>query len=86
MKMTIRLTALLLTALCASVSFAQTNLPSGGVVSGSLLTDNEVDLYTFSAQAGDSIQIRMSDAAVGLLFPDIELIDPSSNVIASNSG
>lgn len=66
-------------------SHAQTALQNGGVVSAALSTANEVDTYSFSAQAGDSVQIRVADTDAGLVFPVIELMDPSGTEIASAS-
>ncbi|MFK7888674.1 MAG: hypothetical protein AB8G16_17595 [Gammaproteobacteria bacterium] len=66
-------------------TLAQTNLPNGGSLSATLITENEVDLYSFSAQAGDSVQIRVADTDAGLLFMALELTDPSGTVIASGS-
>ncbi|MFK8014074.1 MAG: hypothetical protein AB8G17_01370 [Gammaproteobacteria bacterium] len=78
------LIALLLIA-GAWASNAQTALPNGGVVSAALSTADEVDTYSFFAQAGDSVQIRVADTDAGLVFPTIDLMDPSGTQIASAS-
>ena len=66
-------------------AFAQTALPNGGSLSSSFITQNEVDLYTFSALAGDSVQIRVADTDAGLVFPALEVAAPSGTVIATSA-
>jgi hypothetical protein len=54
----------------------------GQTVSGSIDSDAETDTYTFSANAGDSVLIRMSKSS-GSLDPQVRLYGPDGNEVAS---
>ena len=51
-------------------------LPSGGVVTGSI-DEGDLDSYTFTANAGDSIKLRVADPAGGAFDPNFDIYDPS---------
>jgi len=53
----------------------------GETICASIDSAGEVDTYTFSASAGDSVLIRMS-ASSGSLYPEIRLYGPDGNELA----
>ena len=77
-----------LTLSCTAI--AET-LDNGGVVSGAISTIGEVDVFTFSAVAGDSIALRVADTETtqfvnSAFFPRVELFDPNGLFVDSGQG
>ena len=58
-------------------------LPNGGVVSG-LIDLGDLDSYSFTAQAGETIFLRVADPEATSLFPNIELLDPSGEHVVGS--
>ncbi len=56
---------------------------SGIAVNGSITQDNKFDLYVFTAQAGDLINLSMN-ATSGTLDPTLYLVGPFGNLVAEN--
>lgn len=75
------LCALALPAAAQVDTTAPTPIAYGESVQGQLNADNFFALWTFDAQADDQIVIRM--AAADGLQPQIGLLDPSANLVAS---
>lgn len=67
---------------------AATELPNGGSISGEISTPGEVDTYSFTANAGDTVRLRVADTtrirSVNSFSPEIELFSPSGALLASN--
>ncbi len=66
-------------------------LPNGGTISEAISTSGEVDVHTFSANAGDSVLLRVADTestefVSAPFYPRIELYDPSGTFLASGQG
>ncbi|QDU69321.1 hypothetical protein [Engelhardtia mirabilis] len=61
------------------------SLVNGGSVAGSIAPLDDEDTWTFSASVGEGFQVRMTDVAVGSLFPRMRLFDPSGTLISTSS-
>ncbi|WP_240920018.1 hypothetical protein [Paraglaciecola sp. 20A4] len=61
------------------------DLVNGGSVSGAISVAGEQDSWTFSATAGELINIQVVDLAVGDLFPHITLYAPDGTRVTSAS-
>ena len=67
------------------------DLPNGGVISEEISVSGEIDEYTFTASAGDTVYLRIADTETtefinAPFFPRIDLIDPAGVVLTSGSG
>lgn len=65
-------------------------LPNGGLVSGEI-TLGDLDSYTFAANAGDSVYLRVADTETtefipSDFFPQVDLFDPSGALLLSGNG
>ncbi|MFO1476961.1 MAG: hypothetical protein U1F98_09965 [Verrucomicrobiota bacterium] len=58
----------------------------GETLEGSVAVAGEVDAWTFSAGVGDAIVVRVGDESTGVFTPKIQLLSPSSVLLASGSG
>ena len=62
----------------------------GPLINGSLIGDNidigDLDSYSFFANAGASIQIRVEDTSGGSLAPRVSLYRPDGSLVTSSSG
>ncbi len=58
-------------------------LNAGEPRNGSITQDNKFDVYTFSAQAGDVVNIAMNNTS-GTLDPTLYLLTASGNLVAQN--
>ena len=65
---------------------AQTALVNGGSISAAIGAAGEQDVYSFSAQPGESVQIRVADTSGGELQPAVVVRSPSGVLIASAVG
>lgn len=61
------------------------SLPNGGRVSGSLGL-GDLDSYTFTAQTGQGLQLRMADLSRGALYPRIYLYAPDGSYFTYDDG
>ena len=73
--------------LIAPIASAE-QLPNGGILPGEISMPGEIDEFSFTASAGETIYIRVADTEttefVDIAFdPFVALIGPSGNVIAS---
>jgi uncharacterized repeat protein (TIGR01451 family) len=81
------LAAQALAVLSSTVANAQGPIANGETRIGSILVTNETDSWTFSANAGDAIVVRVGEVNTALAFtPRIQLLDPSSAVLATATG
>ena len=62
------------------------SLVNGGMVSGAISSPGEKDTYTFTANAGEYIQLRVADINDTSLVPAIQLYAPDGTWISSGSG
>ena len=67
------------------------DLPNGGVISEEISVSGEIDEYTFIANAGDTVYLRIADTETtefinAPFLPRIDLIDPAGVVLTSGSG
>ena len=58
------------------------DLPNGGVISEEISVSGEIDEYTFTANAGDTVYLRIADTETtefinASFFPRIDLVDPA---------
>jgi hypothetical protein len=60
-------------------------LVSGGVRTQTL-TRGDLDSYTFAGNAGDSVQLRMTDTAAGALIPHISVFGPTGALVTTTWG
>ncbi len=60
-------------------------LSNGGTVSGTIDL-GDLDTFTFSAVAGESIQVRVAETAAGPLDPSITVYDPTGSSVGTNYG
>ena len=60
-------------------------LPNGGDLNGSL-TVGDLDSYSFAANAGENIIIRMGDVNGTSMFPWMRLFDPDGDLVDSQFG
>jgi hypothetical protein len=63
--------------LLPSPGFSQTPISYGGTLSGSIDAPDEVDIYSFTATAGDKVVVRMAVTS-GALDPEITLYKPDN--------
>ncbi len=61
-------------------------LINGGVVSEAISIPGKQDSYTFSANAGESVEIRVADINNSSLAPQLKLISPSGAVLFNTTG
>ncbi len=55
-------------------------------IQDSISIPNEIDTYSFTLAAGESVQIRMADVNNTDIFPYIRLINPNNDLITSSGG
>lgn len=67
------------------VLLSTSSIASGETKSGSILL-GEIDTFTFSASAGDSITVAMGETTDSLLDPQIDLYAPDGALVTSNWG
>ncbi|MBI9092777.1 MAG: hypothetical protein JEZ12_26475, partial [Desulfobacterium sp.] len=69
-------------------AFATTSLPNGGSVSGAIMTAGEVTPYSFTAEAGEHIEIQVAETSGSTYFqPLIELYGPGGgDAILTHTG
>jgi len=60
-------------------------LPNGGVLAGTI-TLGDLDSYTFAANAGDGLLVRIGDATSTPLAPEITLYGPAGNQLSYSWG
>lgn len=65
-------------------------LPNGGVVSG-FIDLGDIDSYTFTANAGDTVYLRVADTETtefinAEFFPSVRLLNPSGTLVTSAAG
>ena len=60
-------------------------LPNGGVVLGHI-DEGELDSYTFTANAGDGIMLRVTDLAGGAFVPAFNIYDSTGKFVNWTSG
>ncbi len=60
-------------------------LSPGGVVSGQIV-EGAIDSYTFSAQAGEGVQLRVTDVSAGPLLPGFIIYDPTGAAVGQAVG
>ena len=78
---------LALAVFCHGNARAQGNLTNGWTHTGSISPVGDSDTWTFTANAGDSIMIRVGEISqTGSFTPRIRLQNPSAVLIASASG
>ena len=61
-------------------------LINGGFITGTISSPGETDIHTFSAGAGQGVQIRVVDLAAGSLAPAMALHRPDGTLITNASG
>ena len=61
---------------------ATTTIQSGQTLEGEISFSGEIDYYTFSAIAGDTVEIRMTAPPPSVLWPKVELRDPAGALLA----
>jgi hypothetical protein len=78
---------LILTLLGVS-SYAQGDLTNGGVHSGEIAVEGEIDEWSFDASAGDSLVIRIGDLVDPSTYfsPSIRLVAPDGTEVGMASG
>lgn len=64
---------------------AQTQIPCGHVLTGSISVTGEEDRYTFSASNGDVVHLRQSSHS-NRFFIRIQLLSPNNQLLASSTG
>jgi hypothetical protein len=57
-------------------------LTSGGIAMG-IIDKGDLDSYTFTATAGEGVQLRMVDIAGGTFWPGFEVYDPSGTRVVN---
>ncbi len=62
---------------------AHTPISFGGTLAGSILTSAEADTFTFSANTGDKVLVRMGRSA-GNLWPGLRVYDPNGLKVCEN--
>ena len=67
------------------------DLPNGGVVAGEISVIGEIDEFTFTADAGDTVFIRVADTETtqfinSAFAPRIELVNPNGVLIVGSGG
>jgi Ca2+-binding RTX toxin-like protein len=67
------------------------NLPNGGVIASEISVIGEIDEFTFTANAGDTVYVRIADTETtefvdSAFYPRIDLIDPNGALVTSSSG
>jgi Bacterial pre-peptidase C-terminal domain len=62
------------------------DLINGGVISAAISAAGEQDFFTFVANAGESIQVRVADISGGAFLPLIYLYGPNGSYITYNQG
>ena len=82
---------LMLALIVIAPSALAMNLPNGGVVAGEISVSGEIDEFTFSADAGDTVFIRVADTestpTINSDFsPRVELVNPSGALVTSGGG
>src|ERR1051325_2566509 len=73
-------------ALSRGVALAQGAMINGDNNNGSISGSGEIDVWTFTASAGDSISLSVGVVGTPTLRPKIQLQNPSSVEIASDEG
>ena len=74
-----------------STSALAIDLPNGGMIEAEISVSGEIDEYTFTASAGDTVYLRIADTETtefvnSSFFPRVELIDPNGAFIAGSGG
>ena len=79
---------IVLTLIFSQTTLAQPLIPliNGGVISDAISVPGEIDSYTFTAAAGESVQIRVADTSGNDFFPRLDLYDPSGAFVAADNG
>lgn len=86
-KIYIRLAAFIISQMCLLFSTsAWANLPNGGSLAGEISFAGETDEYTFQANAGDTVYVRVADTETtefinSVFSPSLTLISPSDVVL-----
>ena len=62
------------------------SLVNGGVISGAISVPHDEDSYTFTANAGEGVQIRIADTSSNDFHPRITLYDPNGAYVTYGSG
>ena len=62
------------------------SLVNGGRISGAISVAGEQDTYTFSANAGEGVQIRVADTSGGSFAPRVSLYRPDGSLVTSGVG
>ncbi len=63
------------------IPLANAALVNGGFVSGSILTPGEEDAYTFTANVGENVLIRVADTSNNTFYSEVTLYGPTDNYI-----
>ena len=76
---------------CLSTSAFGVDLPNGGVFEAEISVSGEIDEYTFTANPGESVILRVADTETtefinSAFFPRIELFDPNGSFVAAGQG
>jgi len=85
-----RLLLLSLVLFFPSITLAM-SLSNGGVVAGEISVIGEIDEYTFSSSAGNTVYLRVADTETtqfinSAFLPQIDLIDPNGVLLTSSRG
>jgi hypothetical protein len=61
-------------------------LVNGGVTSGSIASSTSEDSYTFSANAGENVMLRVADISDNAFDPRVQLYDPDGALVGGDTG
>ncbi|NJN48007.1 MAG: peptidase, partial [Candidatus Competibacteraceae bacterium] len=86
MSLFIRSLTIFLFFFLVSTSFAHAvSLINGGVISDAISTPGELDSYTFFANAGESVQIRVADTSNSAFRPRVFLYRPDGSEVTNTN-
>ena len=77
--------------LVSPIAAANVVLPNGGLVSASIASAGEIDSYTFTGNAGNSVYLRVAETDSNTIVsspfsPRVELRGPNGGLITGNTG
>lgn len=76
---------LTITTLAPSIILAQGAIASGETLTGTITPAGETDSWTFSANTGDAIVVRVGETATTAFSPKIQLLSPTSVLLGTST-